>query len=105
MGAMKQLKQEKLDRRRRREGKPRERANWNTVEPGIVRDFILVTQWLDGAVRFGRSRDGAVYSIGFYIGDERFTEWVRAGDAAADDFATLFDEIIEDYAVPDDFRE
>jgi hypothetical protein len=46
-----------------------------------------------------------VYSIGFYLGEDRFTEWVRPDDDRDWNFARLHDEITEDYAEPLDSDE
>ena len=82
---------------RRRREKQLEPADWNDVDSGVLADFVAFAQDVNGAVRFGRSRDGNTYSIGLYIGEERFTEWVR-NDANRDvAFRDLLDELFEDY--------
>jgi hypothetical protein len=82
---------------RKRRSKQLEPADWNDVDSGILADFVSFAQVVNGAVRFGRSRDGATYSIGFYIGDERFTEWVRNDVNRDVAFRDLLDELFEDY--------
>ncbi len=82
--------------RRRKRSEP---VSWSDVDPGTITGFIELAEELDGAVRFGRSRDGCVYSIGFYLGDDRFTEWVRGIDDVDLEFKRLHDEISEDYGL------
>lgn len=91
---------------KRRRGKDNVTVTWNDIDPGTIVEFIDLVERLDGAIRFGRSRDGCVYSIGFYIGEERFTEWVRGSDDVDMEFSRLYSEIAEDFDaetdLPDD---
>ena len=87
-------------RNHRRRSKQLEPADWGTVDSGAIADFVLFAQAVDGAVRFGRSRDGATYSLGFYIGDERFTEWIRNDVDRDASFRDLLAELAEDYGTP-----
>ena len=85
--------------KRRRSKSDGEPASWRDVDPQTVSGFVLLAEVLDGAVRFGRSRDGAVYSIGFYVGDEHYTEWIRNDSERDDRFTALFNEMVEDYGL------
>ncbi|GAH26908.1 unnamed protein product, partial [marine sediment metagenome] len=75
---------------------------WNDVEPEIISSFVGLVERLDGAVRFGRSRDRAVYSIGFYVDTERWTEWIRDTDDRDMEFRRIYDEIFEDFGLESD---
>lgn len=98
MGHYKGVKQDALDKQRRRRRKLKPTVSWADIEPSIIADFVVLLEKLDGAIRFGRSRDGAVYSIGFYVGEERWTEWIKADDDVATTLTNLFDEIVEDFS-------
>lgn len=97
MGAMKNLKQEKRDRKKSRRRVQNDPVSWTDIDPDIIVGLIRLVEEFDGAIRFGRSRDNAVYSIGFYLGDERFTEWIRNTPEIDMEFARLHDEIAEDF--------
>lgn len=99
MGVMKRKKQEQQERRGRRRSKAKPEVSWGDVDDDIIVGFIQLTEELDGAVRFGRSRDRAVYSLGFYIGEDRFTEWIPGGPDAFMAFQNLFIELSEDYSL------
>lgn len=86
---------------KRRRSKQQEPADWGDVSADTIKGFVLLAQRLDGAVRFGTSRDGGVFSIGFYVGDERFTEWVRNDADRDSELARLWDEIADDFSVTD----
>lgn len=103
MGVMQNNPPERRKAKGRRRGKQFEPADWSDIDPGTIVDLICLIQSLDGAIRFGRSRDGEVFSLGFYIGDERFTEWIRNDDQCGLEFARILDEIAEDFQVPSDF--
>ena len=72
-------------------------VSWSDVDDATIRGLIELAEHFDGAVRFGRSRDRSVFGIGFYIGEERFTEWIPGGDEAGLAFDRLIAEILEDY--------
>ncbi len=106
MSVAKRMKHEKADRAKRRRSKVKTEVSWKDVDPNVIVGFIELVERHDGAIRFGRSRDRAVYSIGFYIGDERFTEWIPGGSDLTMAFANLWDEVSEDFALaPPDDRE
>ena len=101
MSVAKRQRQEKKERERTRRRKPKDEVSWFDVDTATIVGFVQLAERLDGAVRFGRSRDGSVYSLGFYVGEERFTEWIRGGDDAELAFAALHDEIVEDFEIQD----
>jgi hypothetical protein len=86
-------------KRTKRRQKQQDPADWGDISADTIKGFVLLAQRLDGAVRFGASRDGGVFSIGFYVGDERFTEWVRNDDERDTEFARIWDEIADDFSV------
>lgn len=102
MSVAKQLKHDKEFKSRKRRTRQKVEVTWNDVDEAIIRDFLDFAERVNGAVRFGRSRDGAVYSLGFYVGDERFTEWIRNDHERDSKFADLAIELQEDYALEDD---
>lgn len=102
MSVIKQIKHDKENKSRRRRAKQKAEVTWNDVDEAIIRDFLDFAESVNGAIRFGRSRDGAVYSLGFYVGDERFTEWIRNDDERDSKFADLAIELAEDYQIEDE---
>lgn len=96
------MEEERNDRKRRRRSKVKPAVSWTAVDAGVIADFVILLEKLDGAVRFGRSRDRAVYSIGFYVGEERWTEWLKADDDIAMELARVYDEIVEDFGPTSD---
>jgi len=86
-------------RPKKRRKKHIEEADWSGVDAEHIKRFVVFAQCVNGAVRFGRSRDGEVYSIGFYVGTERFTEWVRSTDDRDYEFECLLAELYEDYEI------
>jgi len=51
-------------------------ADWETVDAALVVKAIATAALVDGAIRFGVSRDGGAYSLGLYGGGEPVTIWV-----------------------------
>lgn len=81
----------------RRRKKPVNEVSWGDISDDTIRRLIGLAEHFDGAVRFGRSRDRSVFSIGFYIGEDRFTEWIPEGDDPTVEFDRIIAEIAEDY--------
>lgn len=96
---LEELAEETKRRSGQRRKKQTEPADWGVIDGDIIKGFVEFAQRVDGAVRFGRSRDGSVYSIGFYIGEERFTEWIRHVDGYEHEFQRLLQELCEDYGL------
>lgn len=98
-------KGEQDNRKRKRGSRNKRRASsapqisWEDIDAEVIKQFVLLAQRLDGAVRFGRNRGGDVYSIGFYAGDERWTEWIRHDDDVIAELQRIFTEIQEDFGV------
>lgn len=97
MSVMKHQKNERHDKTTRRRKKKVQEVTWRDVDDTTIRRLIELTEHYDGAVRFGRSRDRSMFSIGFYIGEDRFTEWVSGGDEVGVEIDQLISEIAEDY--------
>ncbi len=97
MSVMKRLKQDRIDSKSRRRRKQVEEVSWSDVDDTTICQFIELAERLDGAIRFGRSRDRSVFSLGFYIGEDRFTEWIPGSDNTAVEFDRIYTEIVEDY--------
>jgi hypothetical protein len=55
-------------------------ANWAEVNPGTIAKLVDVVTSRGGAVRFGYTRDGGAYAVGFYYGDESKTDYCRPSD-------------------------
>lgn len=97
------MSQDKRDHKRKRGARNRRRASsapqvsWEAIDSGIIKQFVLLAERLDGAVRFGRNRGGDVFAIGFYAGDEKWTEWIRHDDDVNAELERIFAEIQEDF--------
>lgn len=87
---------------RRRRKRSVVQVSWEEVGADDIKQLICIFEKLDGAVRFGRSRDGGVLSVGGYVGDERWTDWLTDDDGPITALDTLMDELIEDYEITDD---
>jgi hypothetical protein len=55
-------------------------SSWDTVDAGSIRMVISALTKAGGAIRFGVSRDGGALSVGVYLGDTYFTDWLRPDD-------------------------
>lgn len=68
-------------------------ADWETVDAELIRKAIATASLVDGAIRFGVSRDGGAYSLGLYGGGEPVTIWVGGNG----DILTELENIIQWY--------
>lgn len=84
-------------RGKRRSKNPVKEVSWDDFSNDTIRSLIAFAEYADGAVRFGRSRDRGAYSIGFYVGETHFTEWIRPGDDCDLAVADLLKELYEDF--------
>lgn len=96
---MAKLSQKSSRSKKRRRDQENVEVTWDNVPTDIVVGFIRLAERLDGAVRFGRSRDRGVFSIGIYAGDEHFTEWIRDDSRRDAEFTRIRDEIFEDFEI------
>lgn len=61
-------------------GGDKQLCDWVSADPQLVLDLIGKMAKLGGAIRFGYTRDGGAYSVGFYLGDDRRTEYIRPSE-------------------------
>lgn len=66
--------------RRRKARGSSAKADWNTVDPPLLQQVIATVASAGGAIRFGYTRDGGAYSIGFLGDGEPYTEYLRPSD-------------------------
>ena len=52
-------------------------ADWANASSTAVGRLVECVTSKGGAVRFGLSRDGGAYSVGFYYGEDRTTEYCK----------------------------
>lgn len=71
-------------------------ADWATADPALLLGAIATLANRGGAIRFGYSRDGGAYSIGIYLANDKFTEYVRPSE----DINYYLQSVIEDFAGP-----
>lgn len=65
----------------RKEGsEPSGSADWAMAASATVCRLISVVSSRGGAVRFGYTRDGGAYAVGFYYGDDHVTKYCRPSD-------------------------
>ncbi len=93
MGAMQNQKGNRKKSRRSRRNKPQELVGWLDINQEVLLELIRTMDGQAIAIRLGRTRDGASFSVGIYDGDDYFTEY-HAGLAGADEWLMGF---IEDY--------
>lgn len=80
-------------RRRANVGSGGNAADWAGVDGTLLAKAVAGVARLGGALRFGYTRDGGAYAIGFYEGDDKWTEYIPPGD----DVEEYLKGIIEDY--------
>lgn len=61
-----------------------EPADWSSVDGGILQELITRVTAHGGAVRFGYTSDGGAYAVGFYDGDDKYTEYIRPNEDVND---------------------
>lgn len=97
MSVAKRQKDDRVEKRKRRRRKSKPEVSWEEIDDDTIRGFVTLAEYFNGAIRFGRSRDSSVFGIGFYIGDDRFTEWISGGSEAIADMQNLIAEVYEDF--------
>lgn len=55
-------------------------ADWAAASATVLGELIQSVTAKGGAIRFGFTRDGGAYSVGFYYGDDRTTEYCRPSE-------------------------
>lgn len=74
-------------------------ADWETIDASSVIRAIAAAAKVGGALRFGYSRDGFVYSIGIYGDGDPYTEYVKPTESVEDtlkDILELFEAIADE---------
>lgn len=74
-------------------------ADWETVDATSVVRAIAAAGITGGALRFGYSKDGGVYSIGIYGDGAPYTEYVKPSESVEDTLrliTELFEGIADD---------
>lgn len=61
-------------------GTDRVSADWSNADQGMLFKLILTVTSRGGAIRFGYTRDGGAYAVGFYYGAEATTEYCRPNE-------------------------
>ena len=69
------------------------RADWNSVDAGLLQQAIATVAEGGGAIRFGYTRDGGAYAIGILGDGDPYTEYLRPSD----DVAAYFEGLIQDW--------
>lgn len=57
-----------------------EPADWATQRADVILALITAVSTTGGAVRFGYTRDGGAYAVGFYGDGEPYTEYIRPNE-------------------------
>jgi len=68
-------------------------ADWAGVDGSLVVKAIAAVAANGGALRFGYTRDGGAYSVGFYGDGDPWTEYISPND----DVDGFLKGVIEDY--------
>lgn len=103
MGVIKNGKLEEADRRREKKANALRgglvtgrgagaaaSVTWSEVPADAIAATIDIVTKLRGAVRFGASRDGAVFSVTVYLGDDSETFWGRDVATCVDDLEKIY---------------
>jgi len=93
MGAMKEIKEGKRGKGRKRDRKTGNPADWGRINPEYIYWAVCSVTRAGGAIRLGKSRDGNVYNIGVYDQDEYWNEWAESDESCAaklDEISRLF---------------
>lgn len=71
-------------------------ADWGSVEPGLLARLVSTVTSRGGAVRFGYTRDGGAYAVGFYYGGESTSEYCRPSEdisAFLEEWVSFYEEL------------
>lgn len=79
--------------RRRRTRGNQIKADWASVDAGLLQQAITSVTEGGGAIRFGKTRDGGAYAIGILGDGEPYTEYLRPSD----DIAAYLEGLIQDW--------
>lgn len=73
--------------------KPEGTADWGDVDPVWIAGLIVLLQAAGGAVRFGRSRDGNVLSVGIYLDGDSVTLWLDGADTYEQQLSAVYENL------------
>lgn len=76
MGAMQNNPKERRGKKRSSRRRKSVTADWSEANAENIYYLIIVVSKFDGAVRFGRSRDGGAYAIGVYGDGDPWTDYL-----------------------------
>lgn len=68
-------------------------ADYSGVNGEYMAKAVAAVARGGGAIRFGYTRDGGAYAVGFYEGDDHWTEYI----SPSDDIDEFLKGVIEDY--------
>lgn len=77
-------------------------ADWASVDAAAIVRAIAAAALVQGALRFGYSRDGGAYAIGIYGDGEPYTEWIKPSEDVEEILAQiveLFEAIRDDQVI------
>lgn len=94
MGAMKQQKISKRKARRAKVKEAQVKVSWSDVNATRILDLIYASEKFDGAVRFGRTRDGGTFALGLYDGPENWTEYHTGVEGVDAWIGDIFEDIV-----------
>lgn len=77
---------ESRSRRRKARGN-QDPADWANADPALVLNAIVTVAAAGGAMRFGYTKGGGAFAIGFLGDGEPYTDYVRPSDSI-DDYLT-----------------
>lgn len=80
-------------KRSRRDHKPRNVVDWNSVQSQLLAETVRLVSRSGGALRFGYTRDQGAFAIGVYGEGDPYTEYFHD----AKDCADFLRELIRDY--------
>jgi len=72
---------------------PRAERQWGDVNPAWITAYVILLTNAGGAVRFGRSRDGAVLSLGIYLDNDSTTLWLDGSDPLEDQLQNYYEQL------------
>jgi mannose/cellobiose epimerase-like protein (N-acyl-D-glucosamine 2-epimerase family) len=74
-------------------GAPKSERSWGDVDPAWLLALVVLLESGGGAVRYGRSRDKAVLSIGIYLDDDSVTLWLDKDQPIEEQLRDIFEEL------------
>lgn len=69
------------------------KADWHGVPSDLLQAVIGAVSGAGGAIRFGYTRDGGAYAVGFLGDGDPYTEYLRPSD----DISAYLEGVIQDW--------